>query len=132
VCNLFTYGWYRDSGVDDNNSLSSKESEDNCCISKSISELNVDETSAAKKGDRSTVGTYQFPFLLDMQQQLNKCCIGSRSPVHESNRLNYSNCDVFDCSLDSEHNDLLTLPIGFTYKSNQSINSLSPVLFKDI
>lgn len=133
ICNLFTCGWYRDSDVDDNSSLNSKENEDNCCIIKSISELNVDETSAAKKGDRSSVRTDQFPFLLDMQQQLNKCCIGLRSPVHESNWLNYSNYDVFDCSLDSEHNDLLTsCPFGFTYKSNQLIDSLSPVLFKDI
>ena len=118
-------GWYCDG---DNSCLNSKESEDDCGTS--ISELSGDETSAERTDDGGHVRTDRSPFLMDMQQQLNKCCI--RSPVHESNWLNYSNYDVFDCSLDSEHNNFFTCPLGFTYKSNQLVDSLSPVLFKDV
>ena len=127
---LVTYGHYCDADDADNNSLSSKENEDDCSIIASISELNLCETSDGKTGDRGNTRTEQFSYLLYGQQQSNNCCM--HSPVHQSNWLNYSNYDVFDCSLDSEQNDLLTYPFAFTYKSNQFVDSLSPVLFKDI
>ena len=97
-----------------------------------MTELNLHETGAGGTADGGHVRTDQFPLLLCVQQQSNKCCL--RSPVHESHCLNYSNCDVFDCTLDSEHNDLLTCPFGFSYrpKSNQLFDSMSPVLFNDM
>jgi len=121
-----------DSADDDDNSFSSKENEDDCSIISSMTELNLHETGAGGTADGGHVRTDQFPLLLCVQQQSNKCCL--RSPVHESHCLNYSNCDVFDCTLDSEHNDLLTCPFGFSYrpKSNQLFDSMSPVLFNDM
>jgi len=125
TCSVVIYGLHCDSN-DDNNSLSSTKNEDDYRISTSISKLNLHETSVGTTDDRGNVSTDQSSFLLYVQQQSNKYCI--RSPDHDSNSLNYSNYDVFD----SELNDLLTCPFGFTCKSNQFVDSSSPILFKDI